>query len=124
MPAGLPLAADDVSRIRGWIQPSGSRAPGRQRHGQEMGKIEEVWIDPKDGRVKEVVVARGFSHRREAIGAAVEDVASSGKRAARRRGNEQTAAAETRTGRGSRRPAALGLDFGRPGTRNLSLRCS
>ena len=27
--------------------------------GKEMGKIEEVWIDPKDGRVKEVVVGAG-----------------------------------------------------------------
>jgi sporulation protein YlmC with PRC-barrel domain len=26
---------------------------------KEMGKIEEVWFDPKDGRVKEVVVGAG-----------------------------------------------------------------
>jgi sporulation protein YlmC with PRC-barrel domain len=31
----------------------------KDEQGRELGKIEEVWLDPKDGRVKEVVVSVG-----------------------------------------------------------------
>lgn len=33
--------------------------PVLNTQGREMGKVEEVWFDPKDGRIKEVVVAAG-----------------------------------------------------------------
>jgi sporulation protein YlmC with PRC-barrel domain len=61
MPAGLPLAADDVKpHPGGWIQAEWLKGrPVVNATGKEMGKIEEVWIDPKDGRVKEVVVGAG-----------------------------------------------------------------
>src|SRR5262245_37660951 len=35
------------------------RRPFKDETGRELGKIEEVWLDPKDGRVKEVVVSVG-----------------------------------------------------------------
>jgi len=34
-------------------------SPVRNADGQDMGKIEEVWLDPKSGQVKEVVVGVG-----------------------------------------------------------------
>ena len=61
VPAGLPLAADDVKpHPGGWIQAEWLKGrPVVNATGKEMGKIEEVWIDPKDGRVREVVVGAG-----------------------------------------------------------------
>ena len=58
MPAGLPLAADDVKpHPGGWIQAEWLKGrPVVNATGKEMGKIEEVWMDPKNGRVKELVV--------------------------------------------------------------------
>lgn len=38
-----------------WLQ----RRAIKDDQGRELGKIEEVWLDPKDGRVKEVVVSVG-----------------------------------------------------------------
>ena len=34
-------------------------SPVRNADGQDMGKIEEVWLDPKSGQVKEVVIGLG-----------------------------------------------------------------
>ena len=61
VPAGLALAADDVKpHPGGWIQAEWLKGrPVVNATGKEMGKIEEVWIDPKDGRVREVVVGAG-----------------------------------------------------------------
>jgi sporulation protein YlmC with PRC-barrel domain len=61
VPAGRPLAADDVKpHPGGWIQTEWLKGrPVVNATGKEMGKIEEVWIDPKDGRVKEIVVGAG-----------------------------------------------------------------
>jgi hypothetical protein len=59
MPAGLPLAADDVKpHPGGWIQAEWLKGrPVVNATGKEMGKIEEVWMDPKDGRDAGPVVA-------------------------------------------------------------------
>jgi len=34
-------------------------SPVRNADGQDMGKVEEVWLDPKSGQVKEVVIGLG-----------------------------------------------------------------
>src|SRR5919204_4166029 len=34
-------------------------SPVRNADGQDMGKIEEVWLDPKSGQVKEAVISVG-----------------------------------------------------------------
>jgi len=61
LPAGLALAADEVRpHPGGWIQAEWLKGrPIVDPQGKEMGKIEEVWVDPKDGRLKEVVVSAG-----------------------------------------------------------------
>jgi len=60
-PAGLAAAADDVRpHPGGWIQAEWLKGrPIVNQAGKEMGKIEEVWLDPKDGRVREVVIGAG-----------------------------------------------------------------
>jgi sporulation protein YlmC with PRC-barrel domain len=60
-PAALTLAADEIRpHPGGWIEAEWLKGrPIVNAQGKEMGKIEEVWLDPKDGRVHEVIVGAG-----------------------------------------------------------------
>lgn len=62
--AGGKQAGGDTAQIRphpgGLVQAEWlKRRAIKDEQGRELGKIEEVWIDPKDGRVKEVIVSVG-----------------------------------------------------------------
>jgi sporulation protein YlmC with PRC-barrel domain len=64
--ARRPARAPDVKTERLRPHPGGliqaewlKSRPVLNADNKEMGKIEEVWFDPKDGRVKEVVVGAG-----------------------------------------------------------------
>jgi sporulation protein YlmC with PRC-barrel domain len=57
----LPAAADDIRpHPGGLIQAEWLKGrPVVNADNKDMGKIEEVWFDPKDGRVKELIVSIG-----------------------------------------------------------------
>ena len=60
----IPTVASAADEIRphpgGLIQAEWLKGrPVVDSGGKEMGKIEEVWFDPKDGRVKEVIIGAG-----------------------------------------------------------------
>jgi sporulation protein YlmC with PRC-barrel domain len=61
LPAAVASAADEVRpHPGGLIQAEWLKGrPVVDATGKEMGKIEEVWFDPKDGRVKEVIIGAG-----------------------------------------------------------------
>ena len=61
LPAAVASAADDIRpHPGGLIQAEWLKGrPVVDAGGKEMGKIEEVWFDPKDGRVKEVIIGAG-----------------------------------------------------------------
>jgi sporulation protein YlmC with PRC-barrel domain len=61
LPAAVASAADEIKPHPGgliqaeWL----TGRPVVDAGGKEMGKIEEVWFDPKEGRVKEVIIGAG-----------------------------------------------------------------
>jgi sporulation protein YlmC with PRC-barrel domain len=61
LPAGLASAADEIRpHPGGLIQAEWLKGrPVVNADNKDMGKIEEVWFDPKDGRVKELIVSIG-----------------------------------------------------------------
>ena len=61
LPAALASAADDIRpHPGGLIQAEWLKGrPVVNADNKDMGKIEEVWFDPKDGRVKELIVSVG-----------------------------------------------------------------
>ena len=61
LPAAAASAADEVRpHPGGLIQAEWLKGrPVVDATGKEMGKIEEVWFDPKEGRVKEVIIGAG-----------------------------------------------------------------
>jgi sporulation protein YlmC with PRC-barrel domain len=61
LPAALASAADDIRpHPGGLIQAEWLKGrPVVNADNKDMGKIEEVWFDPKDGRVKELIVSIG-----------------------------------------------------------------
>lgn len=61
LPASLASAADQVRpHPGGLIQAEWLKGrPVVNADNKDIGKIEEVWFDPKDGRVKELIVSVG-----------------------------------------------------------------
>jgi sporulation protein YlmC with PRC-barrel domain len=61
LPAAAASAADEIRpHPGGLIQAEWLKGrPVVDATGKEMGKIDEVWFDPKDGRVKEIVIGAG-----------------------------------------------------------------
>jgi sporulation protein YlmC with PRC-barrel domain len=61
LPASLGSAADQVRpHPGGLIQAEWLKGrPVINAENKDIGKIEEVWFDPKDGRVKELIVSVG-----------------------------------------------------------------
>ena len=55
-----PAADETKPHPGGWVE--GNWLIGRpvlNEHGKEIGKVESMWVDPKDGRIKEVVISVG-----------------------------------------------------------------
>jgi sporulation protein YlmC with PRC-barrel domain len=61
LPVGVASAADEIRpHPGGLVQAEWLKGrPVVNADNKEMGKIEEVWFDPKDGRVKELIISIG-----------------------------------------------------------------
>ena len=61
LPASLATAADEIRpHPGGLVQAEWLKGrPVVNAQNKDIGKIEEVWFDPKDGRVKELIVSVG-----------------------------------------------------------------
>jgi sporulation protein YlmC with PRC-barrel domain len=61
LPATVAIAADEMRPHPGGLIPAEwlKGRPVLNAANKDMGKVEEVWFDPKDGRVKELVIAVG-----------------------------------------------------------------